>query len=130
MSWPYLPYFTEKELACRCGCGMQVRPELMDILVQARKAAQFAFIISSGARCPEHNNKVSSTGLNGPHTTGLAVDILVNGGKAFELVKLGIHFGMTGIGVSQKGVIGNRYIHLDCIKPGDGTHLRPWIWSY
>lgn len=130
MSWPYLPYFTEREMACRCGCGMQVQDQLMKILTEMRKRAGFEFIVSSGARCPKYNQEVAETGAAGPHTTGLAVDIRINGSAAVELIRLALTFGMTGIGVRQKGEWGTRFIHLDCIARGDKIHPRPWIWSY
>lgn len=93
-----------------------------------RTEAAFPFVVTSGFRCPEYNAKVSSTGLDGPHTTGLAVDLAVRGSHAFLLTKLAIKHGMTGIGVSQKG--DGRFLHFDSIQPGDKKHLRPWIWSY
>lgn len=128
MTWNY-PHFREEEVACKCGCGFLPSAELMQILEKMREEAGFPFVISSAARCPEHNQKESKTGLSGPHTTGRAVDLLVSGGRALTVIRLGLKHGMTGIGVKQKGWVRDRFIHLDCIQPGDSVP-RPWLWSY
>lgn len=82
-------------------------------------------IVSSGYRCSHYNSIVSTTGHNGPHTTGRAVDVPVYGEDATRLIKIALNHGMTGIGVHQKGPHNKRFIHLD-----DLTNMRPWIWSY
>ena len=84
--------------------------------------------LSSAYRCPRWNNKISSTGKTGPHTTGMAVDILCKGEFAHEVLRLAMESrNWTGIGISQKGNHNSRFIHLDTIsiKPN-----RPWVWSY
>ena len=63
----------------------------------------------------------------GSHASGRAVDIAVRGDKAVKLIKVAFEFGITGIGVQQKG--GGRFIHLDDLKLEDGF-ARPNIWSY
>lgn len=79
--------------------------------------------VSSGYRCPAHNRVVSSTGADGPHTTGLAVDFAVDRANAHKLLTVAVQLGFRGIGVQQKGP--GRFIHLDDIQEG-----RPTIWSY
>lgn len=85
--------------------------------------------VTSGYRCPVHNCKVSKTGPTGPHTHRRAVDVQVSGRLAYDVVRVAPMCGMTGIGVSQKGLHGKRFIHLDDLR-GGGGHPRPWIWSY
>ena len=80
-------------------------------------------IVTSGYRCPAHNDNVSTTGLDGPHTTGRAADIGISGAAALDLVLLS-NFG--GLGINQKGPHEKRFIHLDDL---DGP-TRPRIWSY
>jgi uncharacterized protein YcbK (DUF882 family) len=93
-----------------------------------RSRVGFPLIVTSGYRCPEHNQRCSSTGLNGPHTTGRAVDFKVDGNKAFVVVRSAmLTLDFTGIGVQQKGQ--NRFIHLDNLPNAPGR-LRPTIWSY
>lgn len=130
MSWLY---FTEKEMSCNCPRIHSVSnppknadfEEFMGLLVGVRKACGFPFIINSGYRCPEHNKEVSTTGEGGPHTIG-AADIKISGYKAYQLVKVAIAHGMTGIGIKQNGPTESRYIHLDNLN----GETRPWIWSY
>jgi uncharacterized protein YcbK (DUF882 family) len=122
------PHFDETEMQCKCGCLQLPDPLLMRMLEQLRVGLDFALPVSSGARCPRHNDAVSSSGLNGPHTTGLAVDISINRGQALKLVAYAlVDDRWTGYGINQKG--GSRFIHLDLIPPG-GHHPRPTIWSY
>ena len=84
--------------------------------------------LSSAYRCPEHNSKVSSTGKSGPHTTGMAIDIVCSGKDAWELLSFAMIRSKVwkGIGVSQKGKHESRFIHLDTIEADN----RPWVWSY
>lgn len=93
-------------------------------LVAMRRELGTPFILTSAYRCPLHNSRLSSTGDNGPHTTGRAVDILCRGHDAFKIVASANRNGMTGIGVRQKGK--DRFIHVDDLT----GPLRPWIWSY
>ena len=85
--------------------------------------------VSSAARCPEHNAKVSATGLTGPHTTGRAIDLLCSGLVAYEVMELAFNMSFTGIGVSQKGEHLKRFIHIDDLTNAAGQP-RPTVWSY
>jgi len=124
------PNFSREELTCKCGCGLMPLEEFIAKLQKLRNVADFPFIITSGARCPEYNNKVSATGYRGPHTYQRAVDIAVYGSKAVRLVRLALIHGFTGIGVSQKGEHKRRFIHLDDLDNTTPNTSRPWIWSY
>lgn len=117
-------HFTDVELECRCLCGTLPPQDFQDTLQRFRIAWGNPMRISSGARCPEHNARVSSTGRSGPHTIG-AVDVLVSGQAAYELVRRAIAWGWTGIGIHQRGPHGQRFVHLDMLD-----HPRPRIWTY
>lgn len=109
------------------GSGEQFMDRtFVGMLDQLREKCGFPFVISSGYRSPEYNKQVSDTGEGGPHTTGKAADILVNGSRAHALVKHASALGFTGIGVSQRGDHAARFIHLDTIV----SDMRPWLWSY
>ena len=120
-------FFTKEELQCKCGCGQARMDEdfmqMMDIL---RFKLNKPVRLNSAYRCPEHNNNVSSTGYNGPHTTGKAVDVRCSGKTAHAILKIAAGLDFDGIGISQKGDHGGRFIHLDTLR-GD---TRPWVWSY
>ena len=129
------PNFTLHEMACRgtdcqgtgVGCGTcEMVPAFMDLLQQIRNEYGKPMIVTSGYRCPAHNAKVSTTGKNGPHVLGEAVDIKVYGRDAHRLIKIAIAYGMTGIGVKQHGPHDGRFVHLDTLQ----GETRPWIWSY
>jgi len=118
-------YFTEKEMRCKCGCNsVMMNPAFMYKLDDMRRQAGFPFIVTSGYRCPAYNDRISSTGRDGPHTTGKAVDIAVQGNEAHTVLKLAMEHGMKGIGVSQKG--DSRFLHLDLLTEPP----RPNVWSY
>lgn len=98
----------------------------MDRLEEIRVQLGIPLPLSSAYRCPDYNNEVSSTGFDGPHTTGKAIDVLISGEDAFHLMDLAFEHGMMGVGVSQKGDHDSRFIHLDTLTGG----TRPWVWSY
>ena len=121
------PNFSPAEMQCKCGCGALPDASFMDNLQAIRADVGFALTVTSGARCQDHNIRVSATGRTGPHTTGLAADIGVSGHMAHALIAAAVERGMTGIGVSQRGPHRTRFIHLDMIEE---SHKRPWVWSY
>ena len=120
------PNFTPREFACRGTGRLLVAPALLDALEALRARLGRPLAVSSGYRAPEHNRLVSSTGPAGPHTTGLAADIAIDGEAALRLVGHAVALGFTGIGVSQKGA--GRFIHLDLLS--GPAFPRPTIWSY
>lgn len=99
----------------------------MQRIEQLRSQCPFSFTVTSAARCPEYNAKVSTTGRTGPHTTGRAIDIAVRGAQAWEFLRKAMFMGFTGIGVNEKGE--TRFIHLDDLPNGPGCP-RPTVWSY
>lgn len=121
------PHFTAKELACKCGCGMLPAQDFMDKVEQLRVSVGFALPVSSAARCPTYNARVSSTGRTGPHTTGRAIDLVVDRKKAHMVLAAALKMGFTGIGVQQKGT--GRFIHIDDLPDAEGQP-RPTTWSY
>lgn len=117
-------WFARHELACRC-CGQALMDAQFIELLDALREDFGPIILSSAYRCPDYNAQVSSTGRDGPHTMGKAVDILVSGADAHRLLRLALD-DFSGVGVSQKGPHESRFIHLDTIAEGP----RPWVWSY
>lgn len=126
IDWSTVRYFTSEEMACSC-CGVErMDGDFMHALDDVRRDLNKPLLVSSGYRCAAHNAAVSTTGPHGPHTTGRAVDVLVYGKDAYEVLSLALVHRFTGIGVSQRGPHGSRFLHLDMVdEPG-----RPWIWSY
>ena len=126
------PHFSDAEVACKCGCGMLPAPAFMRKVEALREMWGKPMKVTSAARCPAYNAKVSSTGPDGPHTTGHAIDVEVARGDAFALLMLigranARGLGITGIGVQQKGT--GRFVHMDDLPDAPGQP-RPTIWSY
>ena len=123
-------HFNRKELECHCGCKKMAMDEnFMQKIEELRHGFGKPMRVSSAYRCPNHNERVSSTGRNGPHTTGQAIDIQVSGEDAFELLFFAVGFGFAGMGFKQKGPHANRFIHLDRLE-SISNRPRPRIWSY
>lgn len=130
LDWSRWPNFSRAEMACRCGCDRaDMDPAFMDWLQRLRDIVDFPLPVSSGYRCPDHNAKVSVTGRDGPHTTGLAADIRVAGDAAFEVLQAAMETWVSGVGVRQHGLRSDRFLHLDRL-PCAGPAPRPRIWSY
>lgn len=123
---PY-PHFTDAELNSPDTGTHEMVDSFMWKVEKLRVDMGRSFIVTSGFRTPNHNAKVSHTGIAGPHTTGRAIDISVANwyGDVFKLVELAISIGFTGIGLNLKGEQSGRFIHLD-----DLTENRNRIWTY
>lgn len=132
-------HFSRDELACR-HCGeMLFTDRALAMLEDLRGAYERPMLVTSGYRCVEYNRnltamKMATTGDNSPHSfiedDNIAVDVRVHGWDAFALVQVATARGWTGIGISQRGKVGSRFVHLDRIPARSKTHPRPWIWSY
>jgi uncharacterized protein YcbK (DUF882 family) len=124
MNWAY---FTKDEFKCKhCGEN-EMSDEFITKLDKLRSNCGFPLIVTSGYRCPTHNQAVSTTGPNGPHTTGRAVDLGVSRHRAYDVLAHALNLGFTGIGIKQKGP--SRFIHLDDLEEPDHAP-RPTVWSY
>ena len=121
------PNFTPEEMACKGDNSLKLDEQFMDRLQALRDAVGFPLTVSSGYRSPSYNAKVADTGNDGPHTTGHAVDLLVSGDKAVQVMRVALQIGFTGFGLSQKGDHGKRFIHLDDLPP---PAPRPALWTY
>lgn len=118
-------YFTENELKCSHTGECKMDEDFMKVLDEIREECGFAFVITSGYRSPKHPIEAKKS-RPGAHASGKAVDILVHMEQAYKVVEVALRFGIKRIGVSQKGDVGARFIHLDM----DETRAAPRIWSY
>lgn len=124
MNWDAIQHFTREEFECKCGCGQaEMDPGFVKWLDSLRQTFGRPIRVTSGYRCPEYNQQVSSTGLDGPHTTGAAVDVGVSHADAYALLWLAINRDCKRIGINQRGE--GRFLHFDFT---DGP--RPRIWTY
>lgn len=121
--WEFFDPATDKMLAC-AHCGeMKLNDAFMQKVVEIRRAIGRPFMVTSGYRCPEHNNKVSKSGLTGPHTTGRAMDVAADSRLRYLIVEQALIQGMTRIGIART------FIHLDDLTLVDG-YADKVIWTY
>ena len=111
-------YFKDRELVCRCGCGLMPPVESVYKLYALRLLWGKPMIINSAIRCATHNKAVGgaagSTHLppeNRNHVSkmwgGCAFDIRVNPEERRQLEALAVQCGFRGIGE------GKTFIHID-----------------
>lgn len=93
-----------------------------------RERCGFPLPVTSAYRTPDENAALSTTGRDGPHTTGRAVDIAVSGERAFILLKYALEAGFTGIGLRQHGPLAKRFVHLDDLGGPEFPRPRPWTY--
>ncbi len=121
IDWGRYPSFTAKEFDCR-HCGRNdMQAKFMDRLQELRTQYQKPMRITSGYRCTEHPIEAKKS-APGPHTTGLACDVAVEGAEAHRLLGLVMAMEFQGVGVQQKG--SGRFLHIDLVA-GLGR-----LWSY
>ena len=121
-------YFSEDELRCKGTGEIHMDEDFMTKLVALRKELGQPMTITSGYRDGAYNEVIGG-GKTSAHLLGKAVDVACYGEKAFNIIKLGIKHGFTGIGVKQNSHPGKRFVHLDTAEHSD-VQPRPWVWSY
>lgn len=111
MKLRYFSKETDPGFFCQCGCGLgfdDMDPEFMIRLDAARHDAGVPFYVTSGARCPKHNNSVSSTGLDGSHTKFCAVDIkAITSRERFLIRQALVKHGFNRFGTARM------FLHVD-----------------
>lgn len=122
IQWEKYPNFTEKELACRHTGKCELQPRLLDLLQALRIEYGKPLVVTSGYRDKTHPVEAKKA-APGFHNKGMAVDLACEGSQAFQIVKLALKVGFTGIGISQKAGL-PRFVHLD-VRDG-----YPAIYSY
>jgi uncharacterized protein YcbK (DUF882 family) len=123
MDWSKYPNFKADEFKCsHCGDN-EIKEELLDKLQALRSRYGKPMRITSGYRCPRHPIEAAKS-APGPHSSGLACDVGVEGADAHKLLGLALDAGFRGIGVQQKGT--GRFLHLDLVSSPN----RPTVWSY
>lgn len=119
-----MDYFTNKELACKCGCGqLHFDHDFRKKLNEIRHLYGKPMTITSGYRCKDHPVEAKKP-IPGTHNLGCAVDIACTDSRErFEIIKLAIQSGITRIGLA-KG-----FVHIDFankIKPKNFPENVMW----
>lgn len=124
-------YFTEKELKCRCGCGLnKVRASSLERLNHAREFAGEPFSIGPNNRacsCREHNKAIGGSDTSShiaSEEEGIeckAFDLdAEDSRKRFVIIEALIRAGFTRIGIAKT------FIHVD----DDESKSPEVIWLY
>lgn len=113
-------YFDYSEFECSC-CKMNLTDENFILyLDKARELAGIPFVITSGYRCPKHNDDIGGV-YNSSHTLGLAADIACDNSRdRFKIIDALIAVGFRRIGIS------NEFLHVDA----DESKTQDVIWKY
>jgi uncharacterized protein YcbK (DUF882 family) len=111
-----LKYFTEKETACKCGCGLFISEDtyIMMAIDKIRGDVGKPLYIKSGARCQTHNTAEGGAD-NSFHMRCKAVDVStvnLNSKDLYILIDKAMLLGL-------RWWLYPRHIHLD--RPGNGS---------
>jgi len=108
-------HFNLREFQCPCCHTVKLHPDLVELLEKIRKKIKKPIIISSGYRCPSHNEAVGGA-KHSYHLKGMAADIIALGLSPIELGKVAIETGAPTVLVYQ-----NRgFVHVDIREKGLG----------
>ena len=135
-TYPDLTHFEWTEFLCKCGDPSHTIQDIPQTYIEfvlhvdsvVRPNAGFPFYVSSGWRCEQHPIEKGKS-APGPHTLE-GMDVLCSHQKAYKLVGIAIEDPViTGIGISQKGPLESRFVHIDgCFKTP--YRPRPHLWTY
>ena len=122
------PNFSPDEFKCQGSGELKISPVILDFCQAIRKMHGKGDSINSGYRCPDHNNSVSSTGMDGPHTTGFAVDIGTNTQTQYKLIRFALNYNPQAMGIG----VAKTFTHIDFLTTdnGDKYVVRPNVWKY
>lgn len=120
-------YFKHKEFDSpdKEGSGKLMNPLFLTLLDECRHLAGIRFIVTSGYRTKEYNEKLKAMGYyvsnNSPHLRGLAADIACTKAEdRWKIVNAASIVGITRIGIADD------FIHLDW----DWSLTQRKIWTY
>ena len=133
IDWRNYPNFKEQEFKCTASGLCNMEPKFLESMQQLRQHFGRPLKISSGYRDPSTHPIESSKGEPGVHAHGLAADIIISHGLAYDLLNMVMTLRIfTGIGIAQKGHPGHRFIHVDIATPQNYRQdvIRPTVWSY
>ena len=133
IDWGKYPNFKESEFKCTASDLCKMEPDFLEAIQILRKHFGRPLKISSGYRDPTTHPIESAKAQPGVHAYGLAADIIISHGLAYDLLNMVMTLKIfTGIGIQQKGHAGQRFIHIDIATPHNYRMdvIRPTVWSY
>lgn len=112
--------FSKAEFACPCCDRRTINIQFVVWLQQVRNSYGRPMTITSGIRCPTHNQRVGGSKYSA-HLDGLAVDVAcADSPDRYDLVASAVKHGARGIGIYTK------HIHLDLKTDGRQTRVM-WV---
>ena len=123
-------HFSEEEFACSHTGNVKMNPDFVSVLEMVREKYGKPMKLSSAFRDATHpvEARKGDRAGTGDHCRGVAVDVLVSGAEALELIKIAQECGIDRIGIQQKGSHSSRFVHLGISDSTAGK--GPAIWSY
>lgn len=119
-----MKYFTLDEFACKC-CGelpaKGMNTALLRKLDELRAKLGCPIIVTSGYRCPRHNQEIGGVD-NSQHVKGNAADIYCTERSVYELYTLCLEVGFDGIGYYPM----DGFVHVDMRANGDEIGEYNW----
>jgi len=110
-----MKYFTQKEFACKCGCGFdEIDHELVQVLDAIREHFDVPCKVNSGCRCEAHNKFVGGAPRS-QHLLGKAADIVFRDIPPALVAEAAIRLGATGTKVYDT------FTHVD-VRDGNEWH--------
>jgi len=110
-----MKYFTQKEFACKCGCGFDsIDHELVQVLDAIREHFDIPCRVNSGCRCEAHNTAVGGAPRS-QHLLGKAADIVFQDIPPAVVAEVAIRLGATGTKVYKT------FTHVD-VRDGNEWH--------
>ena len=116
-------YFSENEIACKCGCGLVIHNAQLESIMDAiREEYGLALIANSWTRCPDNNAAEPDAKPDSAHLKGMAVDIRVlDSPMRYDILK--IIFRRDDI---NRVGIARTFIHIDI----DTSKPQEVVWLY
>jgi uncharacterized protein YcbK (DUF882 family) len=114
------------KLECSCGCGIKPAEKALHTLeavnAQYRLKTGNELVVTSGARCPDHNKKIGGAEKSA-HTKGLAFDVATPNSQArYYVLNILFAAGIKRIGIN----FAKNFIHFDI----DDTLPNPVVFKY
>lgn len=116
----YSEHFWSREFECPCCGRVEMDTQFLSMLQATRSAVGLPFSVTSGYRCPRHNERIKGA-QNSAHMRGMAADIMCYSSETrWKIINEAISAGFRRIG------IGASFVHLD----NDPSLPNPRIWVY
>ncbi|MCQ2581870.1 MAG: D-Ala-D-Ala carboxypeptidase family metallohydrolase [Alphaproteobacteria bacterium] len=119
-----MKYFSMNEFTCNCCDELPesgMNPVLLEKLDRLRELCGFPILVSSGYRCPIHNQEVGGV-KNSQHVQGCAADIYCYYLSVDDLADLAAEVGFDGIGRYYD----REFVHVDCRSNGLEPNCYQW----